>query len=125
MNLGFVILYVNDIDRMKAFYTNVLGLPVVEEFSGPTFVALQPTGGAFLALQDKAAKRVPHGQEKLNASVEVSFEADDVDEIWTDWKEKGVEMVTDPMDMPFGRYFMAKDPEGYYLSVYRFPQRNS
>ena len=28
--------------------------------------------------------------------------------------------VGEPVDLSFGRYFMAKDPEGHYLSVYRF-----
>jgi predicted enzyme related to lactoylglutathione lyase len=50
--------------------------------------------------------------------VELSFEVDDVDDIWKRWKEQGVEIVTEPMDLPFGRYFMAKDPEGHYLSAY-------
>jgi predicted enzyme related to lactoylglutathione lyase len=119
MNLGFVILYVRDMDRAKAFYTEALGLTVLEAVSGPTFVTLRPAGGSLLALQDKTASRLPPGQAKEPGGVEVSFEVDDVDATWKRWKEKGVEMVTDPMDMPFGRYFMAKDPEGYCLSVYR------
>ncbi len=52
----------------------------------------------------------------------VSFEAEDVDGVWKDWQSKGVEMVSQPEDLPFGRYFMAKDPEGRYLSVYRLKQ---
>lgn len=122
MNLGFIILYVNDIDKAKAFYTDVLGLKVWEEQSSPTFVALRPDGGSLLALQDKKAARVPPGQQAQNGSVEVSFAVDDVDGTWKHWKDNGVEIVSEPMDVPFGRYFMAKDPEGYYVSAYRFTQ---
>lgn len=122
MNLGYVILYVRDMDKTKAFYTEVLGLTVMEAASGPNFVTLRPAGGALLGLQDKTASRLPPGREEQPGSVELSFEVDDVDGTWQRWKEKGVELVTDPMDLPFGRYFLAKDPEGHYLSAYRFAQ---
>lgn len=122
MNLGFVILYIRDMDKAKAFYTETLGLPVVEELSGPAFVALRPSGGSLLALQDATAARLPPKNETQPGSVELSFAVDDVDATWHHWKEKGVEIVTDPTDMPFGRYFMARDPEGHYLSAYRLAQ---
>lgn len=119
MNLGFVILYVRDMARAKAFYTDVLGLTVVDAVSGPTFVTLRPAGGSLLALQDKSAAQLPPKQEEQPGSVELSFEVDDVDGTWKHWKARDVELLTDPMDLPFGRYFLAKDPDGHYLSVYR------
>ena len=123
MNLGFVILYVDDMDKAKKFYTDTLDMAVVEAISSPTFVTLRPTGGSLVALQDKAAAKFPPKDETQSGSVELSFEADDVDATWRRWQEQGVELLGDPVDLPFGRYFMAKDPEGHYLSVYRFAQR--
>lgn len=124
MNLNYVILYVRDMDKLKAFYTQALGLSVVEAASGPTFVALRSTNGATLALQDKATLPLTVKVEEQSSSVEISFAVDDVDDTWKRWQEKGVELVTEPTDLPFGRYFLAKDPEGHYLSAYRFnPQR--
>ena len=125
MNLGFVILYVQDIGKAKVFYTDVVGLKVVEALSGPTFVALQSDGGSRLALQDKTAARVPQKQPEQSGGVEVSFEVDDVDGTWQRWQDKGVELVTAPVDLPFGRFCMAKDPDGFYLSAYHFPQRSN
>lgn len=122
MNLGFVILYVHDMDKAKEFYTQTLGLPVVEEVSGTNFVTVRPSSGSLLALQDAAASVLPPGKETQPGSVELSFAVDNVDDTWQRWKEKGVNIVTDPTDMPFGRYFMARDPEGHYLSAYRFSQ---
>ena len=68
MNLGFVILYVDDTEKSKAFYTNILGMAVVEEISGPNFVTLRPDGGSLIGLQDKktaqfAPKDEAHGTE--------------------------------------------------------------
>jgi predicted enzyme related to lactoylglutathione lyase len=125
MNLGFVVLYVQDVKKVKAFYTDVLGLTVVEEVSSPTFVTLRTTGGSLLALQDKAAALMPPAREDQPGSVELSFEVDDVDETWRRWKEQGVTVVTDPVDLSFGRYFLAQDPEGHWLSAYRFARRST
>ncbi len=126
MNLDFIILYVRDMEKSKAFYKDVLGLTVLEDVSSPTFVTLRPSAGrAMVALQDKSASRLPPGKERGPGGVELSFEVEDVDATWRLWKERGVDLVTDPMDLPFGRYFMARDPEGYYLSAYRFTRRSA
>ena len=123
MNLGFVVLYVHDMAKVQAFYTEILGLSVVEAVSGPNFVTLRPTGGSLLALQDKTAARFPPREETQPGSVELSFEVDDVDETWRRWRAQGVTIAADPVDLPFGRYFLAQDPEGHWLSAYRFAQQ--
>lgn len=128
MNLNFVVVYVRDLDKAKAFYTDVLGMTVLEDHSSPSFITLSPsngTQGAMLGLQDKMAAVLPPRHEESPGGVELSFEVDDVDATWQRWKEKGVELLTEPTDLPFGRYFMARDPEGFYLSAYRFAQRDS
>jgi predicted enzyme related to lactoylglutathione lyase len=119
VNLGFVILYVRDMAASRAFYADVLGMTEVAEVSGPHFVTLRADGGSLLALQDKATAQFPPKDEEHNGGVELSFAVDDVDGTWRRWQQRGVTLVTEPMDLPFGRYFMARDPEGYYLSVYR------
>ena len=120
MNLNYIIVYVRDMEKLKAFYTEALGMAVVAELSSPTFVTLRPAAGAMIGLQDSKASRLPPGREDKPGSVELSFAVDDVDSTWKHWKEKGVEIIADPVDLPFGRYFLAKDPEGHYLSAYRF-----
>jgi len=120
MNLNFMIVYVQDIDKAKAFYTEKLGMIFVEALSGPTFVTLNPGSGAMIGLQDKASSKLPPGREDQPGGVELSFEVEDVDATWQQWKANGVQIVAEPMELPFGRYMMAQDPEGHYLSAYRF-----
>jgi predicted enzyme related to lactoylglutathione lyase len=122
MNLGFVVLYVQDRKKVKAFYTYVLGLTVVEEVSSPTFVTLRSDSGSLLALQGKAAAVMAPTREDQPGAVELSFEVDDVDGEWARWKEQGVAIVADPVDLSFGRYFLAQDPEGRWISACQFAQ---
>src|SRR5437879_6514073 len=111
MMIGVVILYVRDLDRAKKFYTEVVGLPVDEQQSGPQFTMLVPEGSR-LALQDIAS--LPAGQAKEPGGVEIGLNLDHVDAVWQRWKKAGVKMVTEPETRPFGRYFLAKDPDNHY-----------
>jgi predicted enzyme related to lactoylglutathione lyase len=120
MILDYVIVYVQDLAQAQAFYTGVLGLTVRDAQSSPTFVTLEGAGGARLGLQDGRASRLPPGRETAPGGVELSFAVDDVDATYARWQAAGVRLLTPPLDLPFGRYFLAQDPEGHYLSVYRF-----
>ena len=123
MNLNFIIVYVNDLEKSKAFYTEALGMTHMGAVSSTTFATMRPSeGGAMVGLQDKQSSQLPPGREEQPGSVELSFEVADVDATCKLWKEKGVEIISEPMDLPFGRYFLAKDNEGY-LSAFRFAQR--
>jgi lactoylglutathione lyase len=117
MNMGIVILYVNDVAKSRKFYSEVIGLPVDEAQSGPEFVMLRPSEGSLLALED--AKISPNGKALAGRGAEIGFMVDNTDAVWKRWKERGVEMVTEVEDKPFGRTFTAKDPDGYCLTPYQ------
>ena len=124
MKLSYILVYVNDFQKSRAFYIDALGMKDLGSRAPDIFATLQsPDGGAIIGLQDKKSTPLPSAQEQHPGSVELSFEGEDVDATYKRWKEKGVEMITEPADMPFGRYFLAKDPEGHYLSAFRFPNR--
>ncbi len=119
MNMGIVVLYVNDVEKARKFYTEVVGLQVDEAQSSAQFVMLRPSAGSLLALEDITIAPV----DKVSAprSAEIGFEVDNADAVWKRWKACGVEMVTPLEDKPFGRTFTAKDPEGYFLTPYQPP----
>jgi predicted enzyme related to lactoylglutathione lyase len=50
--------------------------------------------------------------------VSLFLSVDDVDEAYATWKSRGVEMVTEPWDAPFGRTFAFKDADGRVLHAY-------
>ena len=61
-----------------------------------------------------------HDPEKAaRGGVEVYLEVDDADASYRDWSARGVEMVTEPHDEPFGRTFAFRDPDGRILHAVR------
>jgi predicted enzyme related to lactoylglutathione lyase len=118
---GMLSLYVRDVEKAKAFYTDFLGMKLIPALSSPTFVFLQPTEGTSIALQDLAA--LPPGVSAQQGGFELNFEVEDVDKALQEWKAKGVEVLTEVADMGAGRWFRAKDPTGHVVSVYQlYPQ---
>jgi len=116
VNLGITILYVRDVEKAKAFYTDYVGLPVDVEQSGPQFVMFRTDNGSLLALEDIAISEADKSSKA--GSAEIGFRMGGVDDIWKRWKAKGVQMVTEPETKPFGRTFTAKDPEGHFVTMY-------
>src|SRR6266487_6919153 len=118
---GMLSLYVRDVEKAKAFYTEFLGMKFIPEFSSPTFVFLQPTEGTPIAMQDLNA--LPPGESAQQGGFEINLEVEDVDAALQEWKAKGVEVLSEVTDMGAGRWFRAKDPAGHVLSVYQlYPQ---
>lgn len=110
-----IMLYCRDLERAKAFYTGELELEVVPQFSSATFIFLRSGGGPPITLQDAAA--LPEGRAPTPGSVEIGFDVDDVEAIWRDWKAKGLDVLTEITDNGAGRLFLARDPEGHYLTI--------
>lgn len=112
-----IMLYCRDLERAKAFYTGELGLEVVPQFSSATFIFLRSDGGTPIALQDAAA--LPDGRTFAADSgvVEIGFDVEDVEATWRDWKAKGLDVLTEITDNGAGRFFLARDREGHYMTI--------
>ena len=121
-HLGLLMLLVSDVPRCKAFYTEYLGLEVVQQFSGDEFVMLRSqTGSTSIALQD--ASKETYGVPLAHGGIIPGFAVDDADAVYQQWKSRPVEIVGEVIDMGAGRMFTAKDPEGHYIQVYHlYPQ---
>jgi predicted enzyme related to lactoylglutathione lyase len=79
------------------------------------------TGGTSLALQD--ATKETYGVPLAHGGIIPSFEVEDADAIYQQWKAKSVEILGEVFDMGAGRVFTAKDPEGHYIQVFHlYPQ---
>ncbi len=119
--LGMVTLFCGHVAETKRFYIDNLGLIEIREMTSPTFATLMTNGGSLIGLQD--VKTSPAGQTSTHGEVELGLEVEDVDAAYEKWKENNSEVTSPPVDLPFGRTFQGKDPEGHLLRVYNTKKR--
>ncbi|MEQ1952036.1 VOC family protein [Mesorhizobium yinganensis] len=116
-NPGFIILYVDSPEKSGAFYRQLLAADPVE--SSPTFVLFALPNGLKLGLWSRHT--VEPRAEAAGGGGEIAFTVDDkasVDAIHADWSGCGLEILQQPLDMDFGRTFVALDPDGHRLRVF-------
>jgi len=108
--LTFLGLVVEDIEAATAFYRDTLGLPVNEAESTPNFYSqFDLDGGATFALLTGFEK------EDVAQSFDAALVVPEIDAAYEKWRAAGVEMLSEPTDMPFGRTFLFRTPEGHIL----------
>jgi catechol 2,3-dioxygenase-like lactoylglutathione lyase family enzyme len=116
LNFNFVLLHVADPLASVSFYSELLGRPAIE--SGPGFAMLPLSEAVMLGLW-LASDADPSGSGKPGAS-EISFEVADVSALTSlhaDWVEKGLPILVEPVEKPFGHTFVAADPDGHRIRV--------
>ncbi len=121
MNFMIITLYAREMQKTVAFYTDRLGFTVDAQQSSPNFTMLRPKQGPLLALE--SVDSLPVGHAKEPGAMELGFAVENVDAIFEQWRADGVAIVSAPENHPFGREFLAKDPEGNYVSVFTLAGR--
>ena len=114
---NFVILYVDSPERSGAFYSALLGRQPVE--AAPTFVLFVLDNGFKLGLWSR--HNVEPSAAAAGGGAELVFaldRADAVDAAHKDWARRGLAILQTPIDMDFGRTFVALDPDNHRLRVY-------
>ena len=108
--LSYVTLWAVHFDHVKALYKDTLGLPVAQE--NENFIMFD-TKGSRLAFH-RLTKALPLSR----STVELHLEVNDVDEVYSSLKSKGVKFVELPANRPWGsRSAGLKDPEGYVVEI--------
>jgi len=113
--LGYVLLFVKNPHRSASFYSELFGLKPIEQ--SPTFVLFRLANGVMLGLWScyTAEPRVDH----LPGGSEICFAATQVDSVFEEWGKLGVTIIQKPTEMDFGRTFVAIDPDGHRIRVYK------
>jgi predicted enzyme related to lactoylglutathione lyase len=123
-HIGNITLLVSDMQRSKAFYTELLGFEAVPAFSSPAgdFLFLRSkTSGPNIALQD--ANIQTFGVPLARGGLMIGFAVEDADAVYREWQSRSVEVLSEVGDIGAGRLFNAKDPDGNYIQVYHlYPQ---
>lgn len=111
-------LTVKDLQKSLAWYRDVVGFTVTQEYEREGKVrAVSLSAGVvkFLIGQDDGAKgldRVKGDGFSLRLTT-----AQNVDELATRIKERGVTLETEPADLHGARFFRLRDPDGFLLVI--------
>jgi len=122
LNANFVILYVDNPAASAAFYRRLLGSEPVE--ASPTFALFALRTGLMLGLWSRHTVEPAAAAAGGGAEIAMTV-ADDaaVDATCADWQERGLTILQQPVDLDFGRTFVALDPDGHRLRVFAPSQR--
>ena len=119
-DVGAIILFVEDLQRSKAFYHGVLGLDV--EFEDDESVGFKIEGLTFIVLQvDRARVQLqgePTATPGAGATAFLTTFTGDVDALHAHLAERGVPFFQRPADQRWGmRTAYFKDPDGHVWEI--------
>ncbi|MEG0473031.1 MAG: VOC family protein [Solibacillus sp.] len=116
--LGQVMLYVDNQEQAKSFWTEKMGFVVIsDEDHGMRVITIAPTEAAqtSIVLHDK--QLIAKMQQELNLKTpSLLFYSSELDELYE--KLKGLKVtVGELVTMPFGKVFNFADDEGNYFAI--------
>ncbi|HVF94179.1 MAG TPA: VOC family protein [Sphingomonas sp.] len=117
---SFVLLHVEDHAASAVFYSELFGIPIIEQKAD--FAMLPLREGVMLGLWARETVE-PTSTGRTGAS-EIAFivtDANAVDARHVEWKQRGVDIIQAPTSMSFGMTFVAADPDGHRLRVFAPP----
>jgi len=110
---NFLGLICEDVSASTQYYTDVLGLEVNQEASIPGYYSQFVTkDGAMFALVGGFG-----AEQEIAQNFDTALEVEDVDAVYAEWQDKGVEMVTGVVQAPFGRTLLFRTPDNHILRV--------
>jgi catechol 2,3-dioxygenase-like lactoylglutathione lyase family enzyme len=120
VSIGAITMFSEDLERSKAFYREVFGLPLVFEDQNSAVFGFGPTVVNLL--------KIPAARELIEPGTVASRDAgsryqltigvDDVDAVCAELARRGVSLLNGPMDRPWGiRTASFTDPGGHIWEI--------
>ena len=108
--LPYLTLWAVKFDEVVTLYKDILGLPVAEE--NQNFVMFDTS------VSRLAFHKLPKGHRLDRPTIEIHFEANDVDTVYSSLQTRGVKFEEKPENKPWGtRVASFKDPEGFTVEI--------
>lgn len=114
--LDFISLQAHDLEASAAFYEQYLGL--VRAPQSPPHAIVFDTKPIAFALRDQLPGVELDTIDQPGIGAALWFHAPDTQAIHDALVADGVEIVTAPIDGPFGRTFTFADPDGYRITLH-------
>jgi predicted enzyme related to lactoylglutathione lyase len=110
----FIALQVRDLAASARFYADVFGFEVAKR--SPPGACVLETRPIPLALREPVGP-LP-AKEALGLGMVLWIACDDADRLHDDVVERGGSILAPLADGPFGRFFVASDPDGYAITFH-------
>ncbi len=112
-----IVLYSANLDAARAFYRDVLGLPLLLE---EDHVLHFDAGSVRLAIH-----RYPTEGRREAPEGFLVFAVDDLQAVYEDLQGRGTVFLGPPADRPYGRVAYLHDPEGHEIGLLEEPRKGT
>ncbi len=115
---SMTMIYVDSPEKSAEFYRQLLGVEPVEQ--SPTFALFILNNGFKLGMWSKHT--VEPAPAATGGGAEICFmceQPQQVDALYQQWRDKGLTIVQSPVELDFGYTFVAANPDGHRLRVYK------
>lgn len=113
--LGIVLLFVKNPSMSATFYAHLFDIKPIEQ--SPTFAMFALSNGVMLGLWSRYMAEPLVATEP--GAAEICFSVDDVDAAYENLGTQGLTILQKPTNMDFGRTFVALDPDGHRIRIYK------
>ncbi len=118
--VGTALIFVQDQDRAKAFYTEKLGMQLLADVlmdpaTGSRWLSVLPPGGQTDIVLRKLDDSWAHYRAALGKTQALTLQCDDIDETYRLYRSRGVRFLGEPKTEPWGRFATLVDSEGNRL----------
>lgn len=115
----YPVLMTDDVSGTVAFYKEYFRFKAVFEADWYVHLQSEEDDKVNLAVMDKTHETIPaRGRGKGAGGLLLNFEVEDVDAIYEMLRQKGLPMLLELRDEPFGqRHFITHDPNGVMIDV--------
>lgn len=110
--IAFTVYPVSNMERARAFYEHVLGLPVSSNYRD-AWIEYDVAGSTF-AITTTEMGHTPGAKGAV-----VAFEVSDLDAFILKMKERAVPFVMEAFDTPVCRMAVVEDPDGNHVTIHQ------
>ena len=115
--IATVSVFVEDQQRAKAFYTEKLGMALIDDAemfpgAGMRWITVAPPGSATLISLFPMGEQWEHYRPAMGKPQAFTLHCDDLDATFRELQSKGVQFLGEPQRQPWGSFAILLDSEG-------------
>lgn len=115
-NVDFISVQVEDLETSSKFYTEILGFEKTED-KRPDAVVFKDDDGAIFAIRKPMFEI--NENTPLGLGVSLWFGVENIEKTFSTVKNSDVQIISPPVEGPFGKMFIIKDIDGYMLTFHQ------